>query len=94
MGFEVKYEKRAIKSLQKLDHTQQKLIIHWIENNLVNIENPRSLGKALKENLGQYWRYRVGQYRLIVEIKDQTIQIIIVNVGHRKDIYNQLITKY
>ena len=53
----------------------------------MNTEDPKIHGKALKGNLREYWRYRVGNYRLLADIDDQQIKIIILNVGHRKDIY-------
>ncbi|MCY3067574.1 MULTISPECIES: type II toxin-antitoxin system RelE family toxin [Aerococcus] len=65
-------------------------ILSWIEKNLVNTEYPRKQGKALKGDLSAYWRYRVGNYRLIAEIKDNTIEINIINIRHRKDIYKKM----
>ncbi|MCA9767057.1 MAG: type II toxin-antitoxin system RelE/ParE family toxin [Carnobacterium sp.] len=87
MNYHVVYEKKALKSFSKLDKGQQKMILAWIEKNLVNTEDPKIHGKALKGNLREYWRYRVGNYRLLADIDDQLIKIIILNVGHRKDIY-------
>ncbi len=87
--YKVVYEKNAIKSLRKLDVKQRKYIFQFIKNKLNNTENPRQMGKALKGNLKEYWRYRVGDYRLIAEINDEEIRIIIFEVGHRKDIYNK-----
>lgn len=87
MKYEVRYDKKAYKSLSKIDKGQQKLIITWIEKNLVNTDNPRQHGKALKGTLKEYWRYRVGQYRILADINDKEIKIIIVNIGHRREIY-------
>ena len=87
MNYHVVYEKKALKSFSKLDKGQQKMILAWIEKNLVNTEDPKIHGKALKGNLREYWRYRVGNYRLLADIDDQQIKIIILNVGHRQDIY-------
>ena len=84
MGYEVIYSKEAVKSLRKLDKGQIKLIYSWIENNLVNTTNPRTNGKPLKGNLKEYWRYRVGEYRIIADIQDANITIVIVNIGHRR----------
>ena len=86
MGYEVIYSKEAVKSLRKLDKGQIKLIYNWIENNLVNTTNPRTNGKSLKGNLKEYWRYRVGEYRIIADIQDANITIIIVNIGHRRQV--------
>ena len=87
MLYKVVYDKKAIKSLSKLDKAQQKMIISWIEKNLVDTDNPKQHGKALKGNLKEYWRYRVGEYRLLADINDDEIKIIIFNVGHRREIY-------
>ncbi|MBO1265524.1 type II toxin-antitoxin system RelE/ParE family toxin [Proteiniclasticum sp. SCR006] len=87
MGYEVIYSKEAVKSLRKLDKGQIKLIYSWIENNLVNTTNPRTNGKPLKGNLKEYWRYRVGEYRIIADIQDANITIVIVNIGHRRQVY-------
>lgn len=87
MTYSVVYEKKAIKSLSKIDKGQQKIIISWIEKNLVNTDNPKKHGKALKGNLNEYWRYRVGDYRIIADINDSEIKILIFNISHRKDIY-------
>ncbi len=57
---------------------------------LVGIDNPKIHGKALKGNLRGYWRYRIGDYRIITEINDDEIKIIVVGIGHRKDIYERL----
>lgn len=87
MVYKVVYDKKAIKSLSKLDKGQQKMIISWIEKNLVNTDNPKQHGKALKGNLKEYWRYRVGDYRILADINDDEIKIIIFNVWHRREIY-------
>lgn len=88
MSYEVTYTKGALKSLRKIDKAQQKLIIAWIEKNLIHSEDPRALGKRLKGDLKMYWRYRVGSYRILADINDDEIKIIILNIGHRKDIYS------
>ena len=89
MHHEVVYEKKAIKSLSKLDKGQQRMIMGWITKNLVQTDNPRQQGKALKGELKEYWRYRVGNYRLLVAIDDDAIKIILIQIGHRKDIYSK-----
>ncbi len=87
MSYKVVYTKKAIKSLKKIDRAQQRLIVSWIEKNLINTENPKALGKNLKGNLKEYWRYRVGNYRILADIDNDEIKVIIFNIGHRKDIY-------
>ena len=85
--YEVTYTKKAYRNLKKIDKTQQIFIISWIEKNLVATKDPRTMGQPLKGQLGNYWRYRIGTYRVIADIRDNEVTIIVVNIGHRKDIY-------
>lgn len=86
--FDVTYTMQAIKALEKLDRPAKALLISWIEKNLVGCDNPRRQGKALTADHKGLWRYRVGDYRLIAYISDKEITILILNVGHRRDIYH------
>ena len=61
----------------------------WIEKNLIGTTNPRQHGKGLMGNKSEYWRYRVGDYRILAEIRDAEVIIIIVEVGHRREIYKR-----
>lgn len=63
------------------------MIKAWIEKNLVGCENPRQHGKGLTANHSGRWRYRIGDYRLIAEIIENEVIILILNIGHRSDIY-------
>lgn len=85
--YKVDYTANAIKQIRKLDKHTQKLIYAWIDKNLQGCENPRQHGKALKENRAGQWRYRIGDYRIICEIHEQEITILVLEVGHRKNIY-------
>lgn len=81
------YTQKYAKALKKLDRPTQRLITSWIEKNLIDCEDPRSRGRALVADKSGYWRYRVGSYRLISEIDDGRLTIIMIDLGHRKDIY-------
>ena len=85
--YTVEYTKRAIKQLKKLDKQTSALILGWIEKNLVDCDNPRQFGKGLTANRKGEWRYRIGDYRLVADIQDDKIVILILNIGHRRDIY-------
>ena len=87
MNYNVQFSERAKKSLKQIDRQQARLIILWIEKNLVDCANPRAHGKALVGDKSGYWRYRVGVYRLIAEIDDEQIKIHIINIAHRRDVY-------
>lgn len=86
--YKVEYSSKAIKNLRKLDKYTRNFIYAWIDKNLVDCENPRIHGKGLVENKSGQWRYRVGDYRLICEIKDEEIIILVLEIGHRREIYN------
>lgn len=87
MKYQVIYEKKAVKQLKKLDKSQSKILISWIEKNLKDTENPKKYGKSLKGNFNEYWRYRIGKYRIISRIDDNKIIINIISIGHRSNIY-------
>ncbi|MBQ2741777.1 MAG: type II toxin-antitoxin system RelE/ParE family toxin [Oscillospiraceae bacterium] len=88
MRYTVEFTERAVKDLKKLDRHTATLILGWIRKNLENCENPRQHGKGLTANKSGQWRYRVGDYRLLAEIEENKIRILILNVGHRRDVYN------
>jgi len=88
--FSVEYTAKAIGALKELDRPTRALLLSWIEKNLVGCKDPRSHGKALSAELSGLWRYRIGDHRLIAEISDAAITILILNVGHRKDVYEGL----
>ena len=75
------------KSFKKLDKQTQKIIKAWIEKNLVGREYPRIHGKGLTANKSGQWRYRVGDYRILAEIRDNELVLVLVEVGHRSRIY-------
>lgn len=87
MKYKVVFTDKAKKALKKLDKYTSALIIGWIEKNLEGCDNPRLYGKCLTANMSGKWRYRIGNYRLIANIEDELITILILNVGHRKEIY-------
>ncbi|GAB2497452.1 type II toxin-antitoxin system RelE/ParE family toxin [Alkalibacterium psychrotolerans] len=86
-NYEVRFAKQAQKKLKKMDKHQSLLIMSWINKNLVNTNDPRQFGKGLVGNHSGEWRYRIGDYRLIADINDETITILILEIGHRRDIY-------
>ena len=88
MSYQVEYTAQAIRELKKLDGFTKRMIKAWIEKNLVGSENPRQHGKALSANRSGQWRYRIGDYRLLAEIQDDKIIILIFAVGHRSKINN------
>lgn len=88
MKYSVVFTAEAKKGLKKLDKHTSSLIIGWIEKNLQGCENPRIKGKGLTANRSGQWRYRIGDYRLICEIRDNELIILALSVGHRRDVYD------
>ncbi|MBC6310074.1 type II toxin-antitoxin system RelE/ParE family toxin [Listeria sp. FSL L7-1582] len=88
-GYHVRFEKEAQEALKKMDRFQAKLLVSWIEKHLEGTTNPRVHGKSLVGNRVGQWRYRVGDYRLIAEIKDDEIVILILNIGYRRMVYDK-----
>lgn len=87
MCYTVEYTKGAVKDLRKLDKHTRSLIWGWIEKNLVGCSDPRQHGKSLTANRSGQWRYRVGDYRILADIQDEKIVILVLEVGHRREIY-------
>ncbi|MDR0846542.1 MAG: type II toxin-antitoxin system RelE/ParE family toxin [Lactobacillales bacterium] len=86
MTYRVTVGKKAKKQLKKMDKYQASLLIDWIENNLDGCQNPRAIGAALVNS--EYWRYKVGQYRILADINDDKVEILLVKVGTRENFYN------
>jgi len=70
-----------------MDKNDARIIMAWISKNLVNCQNPYVHGKALQGNLQGKWRYRVGNYRLIANIDAENVIILVLVIGHRREIY-------
>lgn len=87
MRYSVEYSSGARKALRKMDSGIRAMILKWIDKNLVDSVDPRVHGKALSGNLSGLWRYRVGNYRLIAEIQDDRLVILMLEIGHRSEIY-------
>ena len=87
MKYKVEYLPQVFKTLEKMDKFTRRILVEWIEKNLVDCENPRIHGKALSANRMGQWRYRVGDYRIIAKIEDDKLIILVNAIGHRKDIY-------
>ena len=75
------------KAFKKLDRQTKKIIKAWIDKNLMDCEDPRLHGKGLTSNRSGQWRYRVGVYRILAEIQDNQLVLVLIDVGHRSKIY-------
>jgi len=87
MIYHVVLTELAKKNLKKLDKYTASMILGWIRKNLEGCKNPRQHGKGLTANKTGEWRYRIGDYRVLAEINDGKIIILVLNIGHSRDIY-------
>ena len=84
-AWRVEMSKRAVKQLGKIGKPASSIIVAWLKKNVDGCENPRAHGKALVGNRAGFWRYRVGDYRVICELRDSELVVLAVEVGHRRD---------
>lgn len=89
MSYTVEYSSNARKFIKKLDKYTKALLKSWINKNLEGCTNPFQHGKPLTADKKGLWRYRVGDYRLICDVQQDKVIIIIVEIGHRRDIYKR-----
>jgi len=88
MAYSVELSESADRELGKLDAQQAKRILKFLHERVAKLDDPRSVGEALHgSQLGEFWKYRVGDYRLIAKIEDDRLVVLVLRVGHRKEIY-------
>lgn len=88
MAWTISYTATARKQLRQLDKPMARRIVDFMDERVTAQADPRSTGKALSGPLrGAYWRYRVGDYRIICDIQDGTVCVLVLEIGHRKDVY-------
>jgi mRNA interferase RelE/StbE len=88
MAWNVELSVEVDRALSKLDVQHAKRILKFLHQRLAKLDDPRSIGKALRgPRLGEFWKYRVGDYRLICKIEDNRMIVLVLRVGHRKEIY-------
>lgn len=88
MSWIYKFDERALKDLKKLDRQAQQDIIAYLDERIAGRLDPRRFGKGLRADLAGLWRYRVGAYRIICQIQDRELVVLVVSVGHRKNVYD------
>ncbi|MEC4293844.1 type II toxin-antitoxin system RelE family toxin [Adlercreutzia shanghongiae] len=81
------FSKKADKQLSKLDPGVRRVLLSWLLKHLDGCEGPRALGKGLSGDKAGIWRYRVGDYRILCDIKDDELVVLALEIGHRRDVY-------
>ena len=88
MSWDYNVSEKAVKKLKKLDKTAVKRIFAFLDEKISRTEDPRQWGKQLKGELNNLWRYRVGDYRILCQLQDDVFIVLVVEAGHRKNIYH------
>ena len=86
MAWRIEFTGSARKQLKKLDKDKARLVLSFLRERVAPLEDPRKLGKPLKGQSAELWRYRAGDYRIVCDIQDEKVLVLVVRVGHRKDI--------
>jgi mRNA interferase RelE/StbE len=89
LAWTIKIKPTADKQLSDLDRPIQKRIRKFLIERIAPLGNPRSVGEALSGPLGDYWKYRIGEYRIICDIQDNVITILVLAIGDRKQVYRR-----
>ena len=90
MSWRIKFDPAAERELKKLDKSIARRILNFLLNRVAQSDNPRVLGAALTgSKLGDFWKYRIGKYRVIVVIEDDVLTILVLKVAKRSDVYQE-----
>ena len=88
MAWQIEFDESARKELAKLDRQVARRLIDFLKNRVLSLRDPRSVGQALRgSTLGEFWKYRVGDFRIIASIQDDRMIVLVLRVGNRSDIY-------
>ena len=88
MAWKIELDRAAVRELGKLDQQAARRILAFLHGRVATLDDPRSIGEALKgSKLGEFWKYRVGDYRVIARIEDDALRVLVVRVGSRDKVY-------
>lgn len=88
MAWLIEFDDAALKELAKLDKPVARRIVAFLRERVAVLDDPRSIGEALKgSKLGEFWKYRVGDYRIITNIEDGVMRILVLKIGNRREVY-------
>jgi mRNA interferase RelE/StbE len=89
MAWSIEFDPDARRELEKLDKSVSDRILKFLRERVATLDDPRTIGERLHGPLRQYWKYRIGDYRLICYLKEDRLVVIVVRVGHRREIYKR-----
>lgn len=90
MVWKVELSPRALRDLDDLDRPVVTRILRFLHKRVAQLDNPRDIGESLTgPRMGQLWKYRIGDYRIIASIEDGALRVLVVRIGHRREVYRQ-----
>jgi mRNA interferase RelE/StbE len=90
LAWTVEFDASAAKELRKLDPAIARRIVAFLRERVSTLEDVRSIGEALRgDTLGEFWKYRLGDYRIVARIVDRRLVVIVVRIGHRREAYRK-----
>jgi mRNA interferase RelE/StbE len=89
MAWKIEFDPAAIKELEKLDKTVERRIVKFLRERVANLDDPRQIGGSLQGTKSGLWKYRVGDYRVICSLEHDRLVVLVLQVGHRREVYNR-----
>ena len=90
MAWRIELDPHAVKELEQQDRQIQRRLTGFLRERVASLADPRALGEALHgPDFGRFWKYPVGDWRIVCEIRDETITVLVLRIGHRRDVYRR-----
>jgi mRNA interferase RelE/StbE len=89
MAWTIEFDPAALKELEKLDKSVERRILRFLRERVAKLDDPRQIGARLQGTLSGFWKYRVGDYRLICSLKSERLVVLVLRVGHRREVYKR-----
>ena len=87
MAWTIEFAPRVEKDLRKIGPQAARRILDYLRNRVAVLDDPRQLGQPLRGQLAELWRYRIGDYRVVCELRDEVLVVLVLRIGHRKAVY-------
>lgn len=89
MAWKVDLSPTALKQLGKLDKSVARRVLNFLRQRVEKLDDPRHIGQRLKGTMGEFWKYRVGDYRLICSLEHERLVVMVLRIGHRREVYKR-----
>jgi mRNA interferase RelE/StbE len=89
MAWKIEFDPAALKELSKLDKPVEQRILKFLRERVARLDDPRQIGASLQGALSGFWKYRVGDYRIICSLEDDRLVVLVLRIGHRREVYKR-----